>query len=179
MKYLLSLIVVLVGSAPLLGQTQTITNADLEKYRLQRLAAEKELRENYRDMGFPSPEELARRNEADSRALAERSERYKKAQAERAEAAASAEPQRFVYYYPSDRGRVYTGLYLNGYGRYAYGYGPRYYPNRYRKRYEKRQRRGPGYISNPIIRGAWLRQSAPMRRTYRDNLRTTRTRVRW
>ena len=41
-----------------ISQTRTITNADLEKYKQKRLAAEKELRENYRELGFPSPEEL-------------------------------------------------------------------------------------------------------------------------
>lgn len=40
------------------AQTPTVTNADLEKYREKRLAAERELRENYEELGFPSPEEL-------------------------------------------------------------------------------------------------------------------------
>lgn len=40
-----------------------ITNFDLEKYRDARLAAEKDLRENYAKLGFPSPEELERRRE--------------------------------------------------------------------------------------------------------------------
>jgi hypothetical protein len=41
-------------------QTRTVTNADLEKFREQRIAAEQELRENYERLGFPSPEERER-----------------------------------------------------------------------------------------------------------------------
>ncbi|HUF02718.1 MAG TPA: hypothetical protein VMM38_00930 [Aridibacter sp.] len=43
------------------GQTKTVTNADLEEYRAKRIAAEKDLRENYEELGFASPEERARR----------------------------------------------------------------------------------------------------------------------
>lgn len=37
---------------------KVITNADLEKHTQKRLAAEKEYRENYARLGFPSPEAL-------------------------------------------------------------------------------------------------------------------------
>lgn len=40
-----------------------VTNEDLEKYRQKRLAAERDYRENYEKMGFPSPEELERQIE--------------------------------------------------------------------------------------------------------------------
>lgn len=40
------------------AQTPTVTNADLEKFRQKRIKAEREYRENYEKMGFPSPEEL-------------------------------------------------------------------------------------------------------------------------
>jgi hypothetical protein len=49
------------------AQTKQVTNADLEKYRHQRLEAEKELRENYAKLGFPSPEELERQNAQDAK----------------------------------------------------------------------------------------------------------------
>jgi len=45
------------------AQNKTITNADLEKYRQQRLRAERDYRDNHVRLGQPSPEELARRNE--------------------------------------------------------------------------------------------------------------------
>lgn len=43
----------------------TVTNFELEKFKKQRLAAEKDYRENYERMGFPSPEELAAQRERD------------------------------------------------------------------------------------------------------------------
>lgn len=51
------------------AQQRTVTNQDLEKYRSARMLAEKDLRENYAKMGFPSPEELERQRIADAKAL--------------------------------------------------------------------------------------------------------------
>ena len=48
---------------PAMTQTKSVTNADLEKFRQKRLQAEKDYRENYARLGFPSPEELERQNE--------------------------------------------------------------------------------------------------------------------
>ena len=45
------------------AQAKPVTNSDLEKYRLERLKAERDYRENYAKMGFSSPEELERRRE--------------------------------------------------------------------------------------------------------------------
>ncbi len=45
------------------AQKKTITNADLERYRQERLRNEREYRDNHLRLGMPSPEELARRNE--------------------------------------------------------------------------------------------------------------------
>ena len=59
------------------AQTRTVTNEDLEKFRQKRLAAERDLRENYARLGFPSPEELERQIEqsrADRTALSSRIE---------------------------------------------------------------------------------------------------------
>lgn len=53
------------------GQTKTVTNADLEEFRAKRIAAERELRENYEELGFASPEERARRIEEYRRQKAE------------------------------------------------------------------------------------------------------------
>lgn len=45
------------------AQTKTVTNADLEKFRQKRVQAEREYRENYEKLGFPSPEEMERSRE--------------------------------------------------------------------------------------------------------------------
>ncbi|QQS41294.1 MAG: hypothetical protein IPM63_18350 [Acidobacteriota bacterium] len=58
-------------AAAVSGQTKTVTNADLEKYREKRVAAEKDLRENYEELGFASPEERAQRIEEYRRQKAE------------------------------------------------------------------------------------------------------------
>jgi hypothetical protein len=68
-------IFVLSGFAIAQAPKRTITNLDLEKYKTQRLAAEKDLKENYEALGFPSPEEMAARQKAaeiESNALSER-----------------------------------------------------------------------------------------------------------
>ena len=55
--------VVLMAVPAVFGQTKTVDNFTLDKYKQQRLAAEKDLRENYAKLGFPSPEELERRRQ--------------------------------------------------------------------------------------------------------------------
>ncbi len=45
------------------AQTRTVTNEDLEKFRQKRVAAERDLRENYERLGFPSPAELEKQIE--------------------------------------------------------------------------------------------------------------------
>ena len=156
------------------AQTKTITNADLEKFRLKRLAAEKELRENYEKLGFPSPEELERQNEQSARDLSERSDRYRRLNLERERIARESRDSETVYYPAQNGGWYYTSGYAPAY-RYNYGYGYRRYPRRfkYKKRYWRQK---PGYISNPIIRWNWLRQSESMRRTYRGTFRRGRIR---
>lgn len=123
-----------------LGQVPTITNLDLEKYRNQRLAAEKEYRENYRRRGQPSPEELEQKRRDDLAASMDLSSRLRAARLEEdrlalesrrvdiedARAAAEIEamqtppPQPEGYYYGNQ------GVYGGGYGGYgypgAYGY---------------------------------------------------------
>lgn len=68
------------GSAT--GQARTVTNADLEKFRQERLKAEKDYRENYSRWGFPSPEEVERQREQN---LKEATERMAQARADRLE----------------------------------------------------------------------------------------------
>ncbi len=47
------------------GQVRTVTNSSLQKFQQKRLAAERDYRENYARMGFPSPEDLDRQREKD------------------------------------------------------------------------------------------------------------------
>jgi hypothetical protein len=59
--FILCLSFIAAGSS--FAQTRTVTNRDLEKFRQKRVAAEREYRENYEKLGFPSPAELERRRE--------------------------------------------------------------------------------------------------------------------
>ncbi|MBS1794869.1 MAG: hypothetical protein JSS81_13500 [Acidobacteria bacterium] len=60
MKSLYIVILTAAAALPLMAQTRTITNDDLEKYRRERVEAEKKLNERYAEMGFPSPAERQR-----------------------------------------------------------------------------------------------------------------------
>ena len=75
------------------AQVRTITNADLEKYKKERLKAEREYRENYARLGLPSPEELERRRE---RSRAETEKLATRLRAERLERE-RVEAQRLAY----------------------------------------------------------------------------------
>jgi len=98
-----------------LAQTRTVTNADLEKYRQARLKAEKDLEERYKEMGFPSPEELRKQAEKDRverEALARRlfEERMQRERQQAARAAAVHSDNTVQYYY-SDSDPNSPGLY--------------------------------------------------------------------
>ncbi len=123
------------------AQTRTVTNFDLEKYRTQRIAAERDLRQNHEKLGFPSPEELEKQRTDDSnyrielgaRLRADRLEResIEAALQQRAyEAELAAQPNIIVINGQGSNNPVYP--YYGGYGTYggygAYGGG---YINRY------------------------------------------------
>jgi hypothetical protein len=123
-KVVLWAFVVLLAAVPVFSQrTRTITNMDLEKYRQQRLRAEKEYVENYARLGFPSPEELQKqiekarveRDELSARLAAERLQR-EQIEAEQAEAARMSQGD--VYVVPDGGGRYfgwpYGGFFFNG-----------------------------------------------------------------
>ncbi len=81
--YRITALIVILGGVSYVGaQTLEITNADLEKFRQKRLAAEKELRENYAKLGFPSPEERAKQADLEAK---ERSALVDKLRADRLE----------------------------------------------------------------------------------------------
>ena len=191
MKTIVAATILAVMSVAVSAQTKTITNADLEKYKQKRLAAEKELRENYRELGFPSPEERAAAEEKNRRELAEQAERL------RAYRVATQQPQvRNVYRsLPVVETNNYRGYYAGPrYGNFSrgYAYGGYFYSggifiggrwlfkNRVIQRrgvYRRGVRRGvrrtnrPGFIQNRTIRDNWRRQSRSMRETYRNNRR--------
>lgn len=76
------------------AQGRPITNLDLAKYAEARLNAEKELRENYAQLGFASPEERARHDAADAKERAELSARLRRERIERDVAEAGIEELR-------------------------------------------------------------------------------------
>jgi hypothetical protein len=61
MRFLIFVLLIVVSVLSVSAQTRPVTNADLEKYRLEREKAERDYRDNYARLGFPSPAELAQR----------------------------------------------------------------------------------------------------------------------
>ncbi len=76
-KLLFILILSFITTLTVTAQTRTVTNDDLEKFRQNRLAAERELRENYERLGFPSPAELEKQIEQSNRERSELAERLR------------------------------------------------------------------------------------------------------
>lgn len=169
---LFALTVGLLGVGVVVGQ-RTVTNADLDKYRIQREAAERDYRENYEKMGFPSPEELQRQLEEsrlENDRMLERwsQERIELAKAEAMKAQAQPSMPTVVTIpvpseYPNEN---YNEVY--GYGQPYYTYGNRFPPfgNRYWRR-GYRQQSPSGYVSG----GTYWPGSAPAGR----RIRTTTT----
>lgn len=121
--------------APVFAQTKTVTNAELEKFRQKRVQAEKDYRENYAKMGFPSPEDLDRqieksrveRDALSARLTAERLQR-EQVEAERAEIARYNDQTR---YFSSNNSILSDPGYYNRYPNTIF-FGrrfPRYRPN--------------------------------------------------
>ncbi len=61
MKRLLILFLSLLTAISAFGQTKTVTNSDLEKFRQQRVESERKLQTDYAKLGLPSPAEIERR----------------------------------------------------------------------------------------------------------------------
>ena len=72
-----------IATASAVAQNRTVTNSDLEKFRQKRLEAERDYRENYARLGFPSPEELEKQIEQSRRDRAELSARLQAENLER------------------------------------------------------------------------------------------------
>ena len=162
---------ILVVAASAFAQTKTVTNADLEKYRQARLAAEQELRENYEALGFPSPEELDRRNEESSRRLADLAQRLR--ERDRREAARQriyyppvTTQSAPVYPYPNPSFVDYGGRYAPAYLYYQY-----YYPGNRRRVYGYPRYPSTGYPRYP---GTTRWDGPPRFQTFRRMLRNAR-----
>lgn len=74
---------ILVFTFPGFAQTQTVTNADLERFREKRLQAEREYRENYARLGMPSPEQIEKQREEDVSRIVEIGDRLRRERLER------------------------------------------------------------------------------------------------
>jgi hypothetical protein len=141
------------------GQAKTITNFELEKYQQQRLTAEREYRENYKRLGFPSPEELDKQRDEDMKARVALADQLRQARLEKerielerqgmALDATRRDSDEEVY--DSDG---YYGGYVTGYG--SFNSGRRY--GRYRGR---GLNRGAGYRVTPFQVIAVPRQPRP------------------
>lgn len=129
------------ASSAAIAQTKTVTNQDLEKFRQQRLQAERDYRENYAALGFPSPEELKREREENRKERSEFAEQIRRENLEREKIENEAEYRQerleilennSVNQYYAQQSPYGTGNYSGGYfGLYSgYGYTGYAYSNR-------------------------------------------------
>ncbi|MDQ3181358.1 MAG: hypothetical protein M3Q33_12660 [Acidobacteriota bacterium] len=134
MKQLFILVLIFATTNLAVSQTKTVTNGDLEQFRQKRLKAEKDYRENYEKLGFPSPEELERQNAESRRQLSELARRieaentqnrnYYKAQANALLAEIAAVDAQIAYL-RGEVNRLPSRNYI-----YSYGYAPYFYRQR-------------------------------------------------
>ena len=117
---------------------RTITNSTLEKFQQKRLAAEREYRDNYARMGFPSPEELDRQREADMAARLQLAEQLRHARLEkerleldRRSLDLDAMRMNNEMDASDDDSGIYGGSFYGGFGGYG-GYGVSGFGNRVR-----------------------------------------------
>ncbi|MGI8787312.1 MAG: hypothetical protein ACR2HG_06085 [Pyrinomonadaceae bacterium] len=161
MRLLFILIFSFVAVVSASAQNQTVTNEDLEKFRQKRLAAEKDYRENYEKMGFPSPEELNKQIEqsrVERRELAARL-RAEKLQSERldlqrqiAESEANSHNLQLQLENSSrsDDDNYYSNYGFNGFYNFPnFGF-PAYRSNRFNRGNFRNNRRG-NYYNQPRV----------------------------
>jgi len=118
-----------VAAGSVVGQTRTVTNADLEKFRQERLKNEKDYRENYARLGFPSPEELQRRYEQSSKETSELAAKFRADERERQRLERSRQAGSNILLLNTG-GRQYSSPYYYNYP----GYG-NFYPGRSRRNF--------------------------------------------
>jgi hypothetical protein len=130
------------------AQTKTVTNKDLEKFRQKRLQAERDYRQNYERLGFPSPEELEKNRIEDQKNLIEFSQQLQFQRLEREAAQAEAEKQalwaqnQYLQSLVNDSNYQSSGFYT-GYSPDNYGYF-----NSYRSGYFGRYNYGGRFFNN-------------------------------
>jgi len=100
------------------AQTRTVTNMDLEKYRQQRIQADRDYQENYERLGMPSPEEIDRRMEEKHAAMEQLSDKFRTERLESERIAAEQQQAAAVisagtsvdsnYYVPQNDGWYYS-----------------------------------------------------------------------
>ncbi|MBA3352004.1 MAG: hypothetical protein H0U23_06185 [Blastocatellia bacterium] len=141
------------------GQARTITNSTLAQIQQKRLAAERNYRENYARLGFPSPEELDRQREVDMTARIELAEQLRKARLEKERLelerrSLDLETRRLeteverrleTEVESTDSGGYYGGGYFSGYGAFESGFSRGRYPGRFRRGAYRRNRLLPLY----------------------------------
>ncbi len=121
------------------AQTKTITNSELADYRDKRLAAERELREDYARLGFPSPEVRSKRDAESAKALAELSDRLRNERLTRER----FDAERSLVYVPYQRDVIVTNS-QPYYSNYYWRYPSRYYQG-------SRQYQQPGYFAGGMF----------------------------
>jgi len=117
------------------GQIKNITNADLEKFKQKRLAAEKEYLENYERLGLPSPAELEQEREKSNRERSELAARLEQEQIQR-EANTQSQPLYVIQSVTVNQRRANYPYFYNylPYGFYNYNF-----PRTTRPRYQNNQ----------------------------------------
>lgn len=152
-----------------IAQTKTVTNADLEKFRQERLKAEREYRENYERLGFPSPEELERQQEESRVRREELSARLRNERLQREAVQVQNEQNQAIQRQNQYLQNIANQNYSNGNTSYGnYGYFPYGYTNYsggygyYGKYGARRPYRQPNYYNpNAFPNGRFVPISQP------------------
>jgi hypothetical protein len=132
---------------------RTVTNEDLERFRQQRVAADREYRATYAQKGMPSPEEIERRSEERVKTITELAEKIRadylereRLAVERARIEQSA-PRIYINTAPPSNGND------NFIWSYPYPY-PYFDPYRFNPRFRNRfyvDPLGGGYVSGGVL----------------------------
>jgi hypothetical protein len=139
-----------VAAGAVVGQTRTVTNADLEKFRQERLKNEKDYRENYARLGFPSPEELQRRSEQSSKETSELAAKFRAEEREKQRLERSRQTGSNILLLNTG-GRQYSSPYF-----YSYPLYNNFYPGRSRRNFHSIPYNGNTPVVLSVPRFDWL-----------------------
>jgi hypothetical protein len=135
-----------------LGQARTVTNSTLQKFQDKRLAAERDYRENYARMGFPSPEELDRQRDADMEARLQLADQLRQARLEKERLELerrSLELDRMAAESAVNAGS-YDGFYGGYFGGFGGFYGNGFFGGRRHGRFNRFAPFSGGYRATPV-----------------------------